>query len=234
MKKFLTTLLIGGLMAGSIFAFGGAALPGAYQPLNAPVYQRYQQVKGGYWLNDENLIEVKGTVESISTEEDFPGILFVTVKTEDGNSYIVHVNARYAVDLKEGDSVELKGWITEFKDEKIFRPVEAKVNGEEVYNRNQFFRRTAVRPNVRPYAGKPFGYNTMPNKPIRRPYNNNFRRPGSRIPMNYYGRTPMGAWERPMMNYNYPGSGYYNEIPGYTPKYPHDDWNYYGPRAPRW
>ncbi|KAF2955589.1 hypothetical protein [Marinitoga sp. 38H-ov] len=127
MKKFLTVLLVGGLMASSIFAFNANA-PRVNQD-NA-VYQNYQGVLGIF--DEESLITVSGNIDSIEESEDFPGLLIVKVKTDDGDVVEIHANSYFAKNLEVGKSIELKGFEVVLKDSKIFNPVETKVDGEEV------------------------------------------------------------------------------------------------------
>ena len=132
MKKFLTALLIGVLMAGSIFAFNANA-PRAYQSSTetAPMYQSYLGMAGGYMFSEEDMITVTGVIESIEENEEYPGMLEIIVKTDDGEEVELHANAYFAEDLEVGKTIEVTGWSVEINEEKIFKAAEAKVDGEE-------------------------------------------------------------------------------------------------------
>ncbi|WGS65896.1 hypothetical protein [Marinitoga aeolica] len=132
MKKFLTVLLVGGLMAGSIFAFNANAPRVNQDPNAAPIYQNYQGTRGGYMFNEENMITVTGTIDSIEENKDFPGMLEIKIKTDNGDFVEIHANSYFAKDLEVGKNIEVKGWEIEFNNEKIFRPVESKVDGKDV------------------------------------------------------------------------------------------------------
>lgn len=132
MKKFLTVLLVGGLMAGSIFAFNANAPRVNQDPNAAPIYQNYQGTRGGYMFNEENMITVTGVIDSIEENKDFPGILEIKIKTDNGDFVEIHANSYFAKDLEIGKTIEVKGWEIEFNNEKIFRPVESKVDGKDV------------------------------------------------------------------------------------------------------
>ncbi|MBM7559743.1 hypothetical protein [Marinitoga litoralis] len=206
MKKFLTALLVGGLMVGSIFAFGGYGYaPMTNQNTNsAPVYQNYRGARGGYMFSEENMITVTGTIDSIEESKDFPGVLEIKIKTENGDIVEIHANSYFASDLEVGKTIEVKGWEVILNDEKIFRPVETKVDGKEVVL-NGF--RGAVRGTG--VAQMP-GYNMPVNNFRGRGYNtNNFRGNTGYAPnMNYgYGRNK--NFRTPM--------NYQNQMPGYAP-----------------
>ncbi|AEX84735.1 hypothetical protein Marpi_0284 [Marinitoga piezophila KA3] len=133
MKKLLTALLVGGLMTGSIFAFNANA-PRVYQETSGtvPMYQNYQGVPGGYLFTEENMLTVTGVIESIEENEDYPGLLEIKVKTEAGEEIELHANAYFAGSLEIGQTMEVTGWSVEINGEKIFRPAETKIDGEEV------------------------------------------------------------------------------------------------------
>ncbi|WP_129408399.1 hypothetical protein [Marinitoga lauensis] len=220
MKKFLTVLLVGGLMAGSIFAFNASA-PRAYQSQDvAPMYQNYQGVHGGYMFNDENLITLSGTIDSIEENKDFPGMLEIKVKTENGDIVEIHANSYFAKDIEVGKSIEVKGWEVEFADEKIFRPVETKIDGEEVLlNGYRGAARGMGAETTMPGYGKPVnnfrgnrGY--APNMNYRRPVNN-FKGNMNYAPNMNYGHGRNQQFRSPMNYQNHMPDNY---MPGYTPQ----------------
>ncbi|KAF2956807.1 hypothetical protein [Marinitoga sp. 38H-ov] len=209
MKKFLTALLVGGLMVGSIFAFGGYGYaPMTNQNTNsAPVYQNYRGARGGYMFSEENMITVTGTIDSIEESKDFPGVLEIKIKTENGDIVEIHANSYFASDLEVGKTIEVKGWEVILNDEKIFRPVETKVDGKEVVL-NGF--RGAVRGTG--VAQMP-GYN-MPVNNFRGNRGNTMNRPTN----NFRGNTGYA----PNMNYGYGRNknfrtpkNYQNQMPCY-------------------
>ncbi|MBM7558549.1 hypothetical protein [Marinitoga litoralis] len=179
MKKFLTVLLVGGLMVTSIFAFNANA-PRVNQDPNAPVFQNYQGVHGGYLFDEESLITVTGTIDSIEESKDFPGLLIIKVKTDDGDVVEIHANYYFAKDLEVGKSIELKGFEVVLKDSKIFRPIETKVDGEEVVLNG--FRGAAMGANTQlpgytpkaPFANQGFRGRNMNQVPMNQAPNRNF------------------------------------------------------------
>ncbi|KLO24460.1 hypothetical protein X275_00035 [Marinitoga sp. 1197] len=206
MKKFLTVLLIGGMMAGSIFAFNANA-PRVYHDSDvAPMYENYSGIRGGYMFSDEELITANGTIESIEENENYPGMLEIKVKFDNGEIVELHANSYFVKDLEVGKNIELKGWIIKLNDETIFKPIESKIDGKEVVLNG--FKGMAMRGS---------GYTTMQGYiPNRRPVNN-FRGMRNSHNLNY------NNWNhKPMMNnyynnYNFRNPAPYNQMPGYSP-----------------
>jgi hypothetical protein len=192
MKKFLTVLLVGGLMVTSIFAFNANA-PRVNQDPNAPVFQNYQD--DCYMLNEEDMITVTGTIDSIEESEDFPGILIIKVKTDDGDVVEIHANSYFAKDLEAGKSIELKVFEVVLKDSKIFRPIETKVDGEEVVLNG--FRGAAMGVNSQipdstpkaPFANQGFRGRNMNQAPMNQAPKGNFNPQGN---MSKQINKPMG------------------------------------------
>ncbi|SHE46563.1 hypothetical protein SAMN02745164_00471 [Marinitoga hydrogenitolerans DSM 16785] len=198
MKKFLTVLLLGGLMVGSIFAFNANA-PRVYQDSTAPMYQEYNRgVHGGYMFSEEDMITVKGTIDSIEEEEEFPGIKIIKVKTEDGEIVEVHANAYFATDIETGKEIELTGWKVVLNGETIFKTVESKIDGEEVLLNGY---RGAARGMYAPV--NMYGYDQTP---FMRKHGN-------------FGNRQMPGYAPQYQPMKRHGNFGYNQMPGYVPQY---------------
>ena len=192
MKKFLTVLLVGGLMVTSIFAFNQNA-PRVNQDQNAVATQ---QVRGGFF-DEESLITVTGVIESIEENEEFPGMLEIIVKTDDGEEVELHANAYFTNDLEVGKTIEVKGFEIVYNDGKIFKPVQTKVDGKEVVlngfrGATRGMRANVQMPGYAPNANQGFRGRTNGNFA---PRSNMRQAPGNlQMPNNYYGQHSNGKF----------------------------------------
>ncbi|GAB6189658.1 hypothetical protein JCM30566_13990 [Marinitoga arctica] len=209
MKKFLTVLLVGGLMAGSIFAFNASAPRVNQNPEVAPMYQNTQEVRGRYMFSEDEMITLNGTIDSIEENKDFPGMLEIKIKTESGDLVEIHANSYFAKDLEVGKSIEVKGWEIIFNDEKVFRPVETKIDGEDVVLNG--YRGSARNMGVAMPGYAPNSVNNFRGNMRQAPMKNsqrNFQMPHAQPQHGGY----MGNqnFRRPM--------NYQNQMPGYNPQ----------------